>query len=173
MLHTTLNLCKENHACTDGYNKLSKYLGADFDKDELIPLTTILKSNNFNDTLWCLHRATVEDSKLLRMEFSAWCARQVLHIYEEKYPDDDRVRKCLDAVDGFVLGNVTEEEIKISRSAAYAAADAAYAAYAADAAYAAYAAAYAAADAAAARKDMRKSQEQKLTEMLEAHKVKG
>ena len=95
------------------------------------------------------------------------CAELVLPIYEKKYPDDKRVRNCIEVTRKWANGKATIEEVRQARraadaayAAAYAAAAAAaYAAYAAaDAAYAAYAAAdaaaaaaaYAAADAAAA-----------------------
>ena len=97
-----------------------------------------------------------------RTELAIFCAESVLPIFEDRYPEDKRPRKAIDAARVW-LENPTEEN---RRAAAYAA-DAAYAAYAAaaagavaavaaaaadaaDAAYAAYAADAAAADAAAA-----------------------
>jgi hypothetical protein len=90
----------------------------------------------------------------------AWC---VLSIYENKYPNDLRVRNYLIAIEEYNKGNISMKELIVAKNAADAAADAAdaaadaadaaadaaYAADAADAAYAAYAAvhaAYAAAD---------------------------
>ena len=75
------------------------------------------------------------------------CAELVLPIYEKKYPDDKRVRNCIEVTRKWANGKATIEEVRQARRAAYAAAAAAYAA-AADAYAAAYAAA-AAADAAA------------------------
>ena len=76
------------------------------------------------------------------------CAKVSLDIYENKYPDDKRVRECIEATEQFLDGNITAEQLREKRNAAADAADAAYAAaYAADAdaaADAAYAAAYAA-----------------------------
>ena len=85
-----------------------------------------------------------------KVEYAVYAAKQVLRIYETKYPGDDRPRKAIEAAEKYFSGP--------SSSAAYAYADAAYAyadaadaaayaadaayaaAYAADAAYAAYAA---------------------------------
>ena len=67
------------------------------------------------------------------------CAELVLPIYEKKYPDDKRVRNCIEVTRKWANGKATIEEVRQARRAA---------AYAA--AYAAYAAAYAAADDAAA-----------------------
>ena len=72
--------------------------------------------------------------------YAIYCAEAVLHIFEEKYPNDNRPRKAIEAAKEY-LKHPTEE----NKQAAYAYAAAAY-----DAAYAAYdAAAYAAYDAAA------------------------
>ena len=80
------------------------------------------------------------------------CAELVLPIYEKKYPDDKRVRNCIEVTRKWANGKATIEEVRQARRAAYATptpphADAAarrrrrHAAYAAaDAAYAAYAA---------------------------------
>ena len=74
---------------------------------------------------------------------SAKCAETVLHIYEEKYPDDMRVRDCIQACFDFAKGKITEDELKKYRDRANAAA--------ADAAAFAAACAVYAADARAAR----------------------
>jgi len=77
------------------------------------------------------------------------CARLSLPIFEKRYPDDKRVRNCLDVAERWARGEATIEELRVARRAAYAAADAAADA-SAYAATAAYTAAYAYEDAAAA-----------------------
>jgi len=75
-------------------------------------------------------------------------AESVLHIYESKYPNDDRPRKAIQAANDYLSGIISREELINYRGAAYssaAAAAAAYAAYAADDADSAAAAAAAAA----------------------------
>ena len=89
--------------------------------------------------------------------FAADCAEHVLHIFESKYPNDDRPRKAIEAArqpDAAARTAAADAAAHAADAAAYAAAYAARAAAraAADAAAAAYAAAYAAraaADAAA------------------------
>jgi hypothetical protein len=94
-----------------------------------------------------------------QIRYAIFVAESVLRIYEEKYPDDKRPRKAIEAAKAY-LADQTEE----NRAAAYAAAraaysanDAAYTAHDADdvayAAYAAGAAAYTAYDARAAAHD--------------------
>jgi hypothetical protein len=95
-----------------------------------------------------------DKAQRVQVAFAILCAESVLHIYEEKYPDDARPRKAIEAAKEY-LKNPTADAYAsdAAADAAYAAthaADAAaYASYAADAAYAAAAAAYAATDAAA------------------------
>lgn len=72
------------------------------------------------------------------------CAELVLPIYEKKYPNDKRVRDCIEMTRKWANGKATIEEVRQARSAS---AYAAYASYA-YAAYASYASAAAAAAAA-------------------------
>ena len=95
------------------------------------------------------------DDKSLRL-FACDVAQSVLHIFEEKYPDDLRPRQAIEVSRRFANGDATQEELYAARSAAWSAAGdvaqaaAGYAAWAArDAAgsaawYARYAARYAA-----------------------------
>jgi hypothetical protein len=71
-----------------------------------------------------------------------------LKYYEKQYPDDKRVRECIQMCRKYAKGKATDGELAAAASAAYAASAAAHAA-ANVAAYAAYAAAHAAAHAAA------------------------
>ncbi len=181
MLYTTLELCKENNACKSGYRKLIKSL-PDNEPSDLIPLTHIVESNGLNNAIWAL-RATTEPCREFITELALWCAEQVLDIYEKKYPDDGRVRNCLEGIRKYQRGEITKDNLIILRKAALAAATttsaadaanaataAAYAAYAAGAAYAAAACAADAADAAAyataAAADAKQAQKEKFIEML-------
>ena len=101
---------------------------------------------------WYIVRKLTDISKV---KYAIYAAEKVLHIFEEKYPDDKRPADAIKAARKYV-----ENPTKENKNSAYSAAYAAYAAaatYAADAAaaaayssaYSAYAAADAAADAAA------------------------
>jgi len=120
MITTTLNLLKENEARISGYEKLFKHVGIDFDKDEKIPLTTILKPNDLSDTLWVLDNSPCEeeDAKILQMYFGSWCAKQVVHLYEKEFPNDNRVRDCIETIERFVKGEANQEEVDAARDAA-------------------------------------------------------
>jgi len=128
--------------------------------------------------LWWAGKKSGEPESAKRKKLvlaSCECAREVLPFFEKRYPDDKRVRECMETAEKWAEGEdgVTIEMVREKRRDAYAAAaaaawaDAAHAAHAAYAACAAYAAftgdagdaayaAYAAADAAAAdRTEMR------------------
>ena len=141
MLYTTFRKLHEYGACTEGYAKLVRFLGgvAKYGKDTPIPLDKIIESNGLQDTIWTF-RATIEPSEDLLIEFACRCAEHVLHFYEDKYPDDKRPRKAIEAARVCIIDK--------SSAAGDAARAAARAAGAAWAAWAAGAAARAAARAA-------------------------
>jgi hypothetical protein len=83
--------------------------------------------------------AAVNVERELRL-FAADCAEHVLYLFEEKYPDDDRPRKAIQAARDFANGLITAANAAYAAYAAYAA-NAAVVANAANAAYATNAAA--------------------------------
>jgi hypothetical protein len=124
----------------------------------------VLDSNGLDDALWVLSYAMPDDR--LARHFQAWCAEQVLPIFEAACPGDMRVRDQI-----AMLRNDAASDAE--RAAAWAAARAAARAAASDAAWAARDAASAAAsDAAraaawaAASDAARAAQEKQLRKML-------
>ena len=81
---------------------------------------------------WYLSRRL---KKIDKVRYAVFAARQVLHIFEDKYPDDDRPRKAIEAAEAY---------IKNPNSSNANAADTAAASYYASAVNAASAAAYSA-----------------------------
>lgn len=49
------------------------------------------------------------------------CAALVLHIYEAKYPDDRRVRDCIETCKRYARGEATKKELNAAASSVYAA----------------------------------------------------
>jgi hypothetical protein len=86
---TTLNEIREHSPCEDGWKKLLAHLGKTKADDEPLHLLTVLKSNGFDDALWCLRAKSLDR---LSRHFQAWCAEQVLHHFEAERPGDMRVR---------------------------------------------------------------------------------
>lgn len=62
--------------------------------------------------------AAVNVERDLRL-YLADCAEHVLPIWEAKYPEDDRVRKCIVAARAFANGEITAEELAKARDAAW------------------------------------------------------
>jgi hypothetical protein len=157
-LTTTLNDILEFNPCDDGLKLFLSFVGCDYPKDKEINLLTILESNGISDFFWCF-KTLKENKKEAFKILSLICkeiAESVLHIYENKYPNDLRPREALQALELFINDKITIHILLAAKNAAYAAAHTAYAAAyaaanAADVSYAAhtaYAAAYAAANAA-------------------------
>ncbi len=87
---TTLSRIRDGEPCKNGWAKLLAHLGKTAADDEPLDLLTVLDSNGFDDAMWVLSYA-MPDNRLAR-HFQAWCAEQVLPIFEAAYPGDMRVR---------------------------------------------------------------------------------
>jgi len=145
----SLGMIKNNPVeapCKPGWESILAARGGDAaDYDEMFPLVDALDSNSLDDVLWAT-RCLPEYNNLWR-RYAWWCASQVKHL-----TDDRRVHDCLDVIDRYIKGEVSEDDLEAAWAAARAAArdarDAAGAAWAAR--DAAGAAAWAARDAAGA-----------------------
>ncbi len=167
---TSLMAIRKHTPCEDGWENLLKFLNKTKADDEPLKFSTILESNGPDDALWCLRALPQKDRPKIG-HLVADYAERVLHIYEEKYPEDKRPRKAIDAARKFADGKISQEKLAAARAAAdKAAGDAfdAFDAYAADAAWAASArAAWAAADSAsAAAGDARDAERKAQAELL-------
>ena len=87
---TTLNRIRDALPCREGWEKLLAHLGKTKADDEPLQLMTVLDSNRLDDALWVLSYAMPDDR--LARHFQAWCAEQVLLIFEAERPTDTRVR---------------------------------------------------------------------------------
>ena len=129
---TTLAAIRAALPCESGWKKLLAALGKTKADSEPLDLLTVLNSNGLDDALWVMSFA-MPDDRLVR-HFQAWCAEQVLHIFEAVRPDDRRVRDQIEMLR-------RDDATKAERDAARDAADAAAWASARDAADAAWASA--------------------------------
>ena len=153
-MFTTLNLLKEHAACMDRYRHLCKALGGvkQYGRNTPISFEQLSKMNGLDDALWALRAVPYDQIKerdLIARLFAASCAEHVLPIYEQQYPDDKRVRLCIEASRRFAYGEITDTELAHAGVAAWAA----WGAAARVARVAAWAAWGAAADAARAAHD--------------------
>ena len=87
---TTLNRIRDALPCREGWEKLLAHLGKTKADDEPLQLLTVLDSNGLDDALWVMSYA-MPNVRLAR-HVQAWCAEQVLHIFEAERPTDTRVR---------------------------------------------------------------------------------
>lgn len=173
MITTTLAKIRKHRPCglergsNEGYDLLRKTLGKNYGDDTPIKFSQIVESNGLEDALWCLRSICPEHEKEVRL-FAADCAERVLHLFEDKFPEDKRPREAIQAARYFAEGKITEESRAAAWDAARAAARAARAAARAawDAARAAGAAARAVTRAAAGAAARTAAGEKIQTEML-------
>lgn len=117
---TTLAVIRAAFPCEDGWKRLLTSLGKTAADDDPLHLLTVLDSNGLDDTLWVLDNTKC--SPRLARHIAAWCAEQVLPIFEAEYPDDPRPRAAF----AIVMDDTATDEQRFAAAAdAYAAADAA------------------------------------------------
>ena len=121
---TTLARIRAASPCEDGWRKLLGSLGKTGADDEPLALLTVLDSNGLDDALWVLS-FVMPDDRLAR-HFQAWCAEQVLHLFEAERPDDARVRDQIEMLRNDEAGAAARDAARAAAGAA--AGDAAWAA---------------------------------------------
>ena len=114
---TTLAAIRAASPCESGWKKLLAALGKTKADSEPLDLLTVLNSNGLDDALWVMSFA-MPDARLAR-HFQAWCAEQVLHIFEAVRPDDRRVR---DQIEMLRRDDATKAERDAAWTSAWAAA---------------------------------------------------
>ena len=117
---TTLAAIRAASPCESGWKKLLAALGKTKADSEPLDLLTVLNSNGLDDALWVMSFA-MPDARLAR-HFQAWCAEQVLHLFEAVRPDDRRVR---DQIEMLRRDDATKAERDAAWASARDAADAA------------------------------------------------
>lgn len=95
MTTITLTAIRAQAPCHQGWQKLLAHLGKTAADDESLDLLTVLDSNGLDDVLWVLQN-TQCDERLSR-HFAAWCAEQVLPVFEAVMPGDMRPREAIAA----------------------------------------------------------------------------
>ena len=135
MIRTTLRKLRKYEACENRYDHLVAALGDEYDDDTPLSVSRILDTNGVSDALWALRACDMSQGDknavyLLACDY----AEHVLHIFEDKYPDNPYPRAAIEARRAWVRREISDEELKCAADAAYSYADSA-AAYAARAAY--------------------------------------
>jgi hypothetical protein len=114
-MNTTLKAIKKHVPCTDGWHNLLKHLGKTEADNEPLSILTILESNGIDDALWALRAVEGKDREIRLM--AADFAESVLHIFEAKYPTDDRPRKAIQATRDYTNGLITLEQLNAAGAA--------------------------------------------------------
>ena len=162
----SLNSILAHAPCKSGLEAFKLKFG-NLDPATPIPLITCLESNSVSDVIWGL-RAVHQDISSVIPLIAADFAESVLHIFEGKFPKDDRPRKAIEAArrgdkrKAAEAASAAGYATDAARAAAYAARAAAYAACD----YAATNAAFAATNAAEAAATSRDAERLKQAEIL-------
>jgi hypothetical protein len=109
----------DNRACADGKEWVLGVIGEGMTLRKLLP-----RFDRADWMLWTLKRIDNPPSRVQFVELAVICAQTVLHIYEKKYPKNDRPRKAIEAATVYVK-EPTEQNRQASTAAATAAANAA------------------------------------------------
>ena len=148
-MRITKEILKEKKACEAGYSWFVERYG-DGGVELNVLCVDLLEADHFNWANWMLTKLFTKEQAI---QYAIFAAESVLHIFEEKYPNDNRPREAINTAKNYIQNPTEEnkEKAKIiataaaaARAATAAAARAATAAAARAAADAAYAAAYAA-----------------------------
>ena len=121
MLQTTFALAKKYNACTESYKRMAKALGGvkKYGKDTPFTLLLVLDVLGFNDALWALQCVLPEQEKerdrIARL-FACDCVEMVIHIFEDKYPDDKRPRAAIEVARRYTNGSATDKELSAARA---------------------------------------------------------
>ena len=118
-MNTTLNKIMEFSLSEPSWEKLLESLNKTKADDEPLSFKYILDVLGIRDALWCLCKLDYREQCL----FLADVAESVLHIFEDKYPDDMRVRNCIDGIRKFHAGEIDYEDLMLLQIAAYYAVD--------------------------------------------------
>ena len=117
----TLDFLKENSACTSGIrwyhaneepNTVEACISA-------LMVDTEQPSEKLSHANWLLSETLTEPDC---RRYAIFAARQVLDIYEKRYPTDNRPRLAIEAAGKYLEGEISKEELHAASAAAWAAA---------------------------------------------------
>ena len=115
---TSFRLLHDAGACKERYRFLAKALGGikAYGVNTPITLLQILNINGFDDALWAL--MACDDAETFSRLLACDYAEHVLHIFEAKYPDDDKPRKAIEVSRRYARGEATDAELSAAWNAA-------------------------------------------------------
>jgi hypothetical protein len=124
-LYTTLNIIRQHNPSKDSWRKALRILGKTKPDDEPLSFEWVLDNMGIRDAIWGLRAVQDKDKDTVDRDarlFACDCAESVLDNFESKYPQDGRVRECINVSRLFARGETNDEAWSAARSAAYSAA---------------------------------------------------
>lgn len=112
-MFTTLAKIRDCHPCASSWKTLLTGLNKTSADNEILPLSSILKINGVEDTLWAF-QCVNDNFKREQNMFKIWCAKQVRHAMK-----DVRSIHVLIVAENFEYGEATAEEMKLATADAY------------------------------------------------------
>ncbi len=113
-MYTTLNKIRAHGPCMHGWETLLRSLGKTRPDDEPVSVVTVLKSNGFEDAVWCLRAVDGFDRE--KRLFAVKCARRV-----QRLLDDQRSFNALDVSEAYANGLASAKELRKACEDAWAA----------------------------------------------------
>ena len=94
-MEVTNEWLKENRACEDGFEWALKRNYT----DALLTVKALIKCEKVDWANWVIVRLMTRQQK---SKYAVYAAELVIHIYEEKYPNDPRPRKAIEAAKNLI-----------------------------------------------------------------------
>jgi len=120
------NPCGKPEDANNGWAKLLRGLGEDYDApnlDRVVSVKQILDLNGTDDAYWSLRCVKGHDAEIRLLNCDN--AEEVLPIFEAKFPDDQRPRRAIEVSRCYAHGEATGEELKAAKEEVGVAANAA------------------------------------------------
>jgi len=116
-MKVTIESIDKFNPCKSGRDNLIKHYGDKFNMtmEEFLSIENV----SYDDKVW--YATKVINIKTLQ-QWSVECAEFVLDNFESVYPNNTRVRDCLEVIKRFLVGEATREELSAAESAVYSAA---------------------------------------------------
>jgi len=119
--NTTHKKIKKPRPFQIDWQRLLNRLGLERADQKPLPLITILESNGLADAITALKAVKPKYGNAVRL-FAAGCAKHVLHIFEEEFPDDQRPRQAIEAAEQYSYGKISLKELHKAHKEAWIAA---------------------------------------------------
>ena len=105
---------RSENACVEGL----QWFKLQQDKTTLSILEQLKKERKFGWLNWLIAKLLVHEQ---RIKYAVYAAKQVIHIYEDRYPNDKRPREAIEAAQGCIKNSSKENKKIVGDAAAYAA----------------------------------------------------